>query len=138
MMKTHGSSFCTALAVVTALVFSSTNASANEKDVADFYDGKTIQILIGYSAGGGYDAYARTLARHFSKHMAGNPNVIAKNVPGAGSLVLMNQIANTLPQDGTVFGAVNSGMARNEGIMLPRGCTYYFHADESEPLVLLR
>ena len=113
MMKTYGSSFCKALAVFAVLVLSSTSTStsANEKDVADFYNGKTIQILVGYSAGGGYDAYARTLARHFSKHMAGNPSVIAKNVPGAGSLVLMNQIANTLPQDGTVFGAVNSGMA---------------------------
>lgn len=112
-MKTYGSSFCKALAVFAVLVLSSTSTStsANEKDVADFYNGKTIQILVGYSAGGGYDAYARTLARHFSKHMAGNPSVIAKNVPGAGSLVLMNQIANTLPQDGTVFGAVNSGMA---------------------------
>jgi tripartite-type tricarboxylate transporter receptor subunit TctC len=109
-MKLDLKSMCTALAVTAALVFSVSTANANE-DVAAFYQGKTIQILIGYSAGGGYDAYARTLSRHLSKHMPGSPEVVAKNVPGAGSLVLMNQLANTLPRDGTVFGAVNSGMA---------------------------
>lgn len=108
-MKTHRLPLWGALAISAAALFTSANAS--EADVAEFYDGKTVQVLIGYSAGGGYDAYARTLARHFSKHMPGNPDVVAKNVPGAGSLVLMNQIANTLPKDGTVFGAVNSGMA---------------------------
>lgn len=108
-MKTCKGPFLAALAVVSVMIIGSAHAS--EQDVADFYKGKTIQVLIGYSAGGGYDAYARTLARHFSKHMPGHPAVVAKNVPGAGSLVLMNQIANTLPSDGTVFGAVNSGMA---------------------------
>ena len=77
----------------------------------NFYEGKTVQLLIGYSAGGGYDTYARTLARHIGKHIPGNPEVITKNVPGAGSLVLMNQIANTLPKDGTVFGTVSRGLA---------------------------
>lgn len=109
-MKTYRKSLWGALAVTTSIFFCSAT-SANEKSVAEFYDGKTIEILIGYSPGGGYDAYARTLARHFSEHMPGHPDVIAQNVPGAGSLVLMNQIANTLPKDGTVFGAVNSGMA---------------------------
>ncbi|WP_041635111.1 Bug family tripartite tricarboxylate transporter substrate binding protein [Marinobacter sp. BSs20148] len=77
----------------------------------NFYEGKTVQLLIGYSAGGGYDSYARTLARHVGKHIPGNPDVITKNVPGAGSLVLMNQLANTLPKDGTVFGTVSRGLA---------------------------
>ena len=80
-------------------------------DTHDFYEGKTVQLLIGYSAGGGYDTYARTLARHIGKHIPGNPEVITKNVPGAGSLVLMNQLANTLPKDGTVFGTVSRGLA---------------------------
>ena len=75
-----------------------------------FYQGKTLQILVGYSAGGGYDQYARTLARHISKHIPGNPNVVVRNVPGAGSVVLMNQLANTLPNDGTVIGTVARGL----------------------------
>jgi tripartite-type tricarboxylate transporter receptor subunit TctC len=80
-------------------------------DDQNFYEGKTVQLMIGYSAGGGYDTYARTLARHIGKHIPGNPNVITKNIPGAGSLVLMNQLANTLPKDGTVFGTVSRGLA---------------------------
>jgi tripartite-type tricarboxylate transporter receptor subunit TctC len=107
-MRPFGLSFILALAVAGTTLFSYANAS--EQEQAEFYDGRTVQLMIGYSAGGGYDAYGRTVARHLGKHIPGNPNVIVKNVPGAGSLVLMNQIANTLPNDGTVIGAVNSGM----------------------------
>lgn len=82
-----------------------------QADPADFYKDRTVELLIGYSAGGGYDMYARTLARHIGKHIPGNPNVVVKNVPGAGSLVLMNQLAHILPKDGTVFGTVSRGVA---------------------------
>lgn len=84
-----------------------TNALAQDND---FYQDKTLQMLVGYSPGGGYDQYARTLARYISKHIPGNPNVIVRNVPGAGSMVLMNQLANTLPNDGTVIGTVARGL----------------------------
>ena len=64
--------------------------------VADFYRGKTITISVGFSAGGGYDLHARTLARVlFGRHMPGNPTVVVKNVPGAGGLMLMNALSNT-------------------------------------------
>jgi tripartite-type tricarboxylate transporter receptor subunit TctC len=86
-------------------------AQGSEADVAKFYRGKTVQLLVGYSAGGGYDTYARTLARHIGKHIPGNPNVVVKNVPGAGSMVLTNQLARTLPKDGTVIGTVARGIA---------------------------
>lgn len=75
-----------------------------------FFHGKTIQMVVGYSAGGGYDTFARTVARHLGKHIAGNPNVIIQNVPGAGSLVAMNQLVNTLPQDGTYIGSIARGL----------------------------
>lgn len=101
------------LKLMSALVLSSavvmTTAHANP--VADFYQGRTVQLIVGYSAGGGYDLYARALARHIGKHIPGNPNVVVRNVPGAGSLVATNQIANTLPQDGTIIGTVGRGMA---------------------------
>lgn len=97
----------TCLAVALAACLPYTTALANE---AEFYEGKTVQILVGHSAGGGYDAYGRTLARHLGNHLPGNPNVIVRNVTGAGSLVLMNQIANTLPADGTAIALVNSGI----------------------------
>lgn len=80
-------------------------------DENNFYNEKTIELLIGYSPGGGYDTYARTLARHMPEHIPGNPEIIVKNVPGAGSLVLMNQLANTLPKDGTVFATIGRGLA---------------------------
>lgn len=99
-----------AITLAACITFGAVSVStAQEND--NFYDGKTVQLLIGYSAGGGYDTYARTLARHIGKHIPGNPDVVAKNVPGAGSLVLMNQLANTLPKDGTVFGTVSRGLA---------------------------
>jgi tripartite-type tricarboxylate transporter receptor subunit TctC len=83
-------------------------ASAFAADpVADFYKGKNVEMLIGYTTGGGYDLYARVVARHIGKHIPGNPNVIPKNVPGAGSMTLANQLANTLPKDGTVIGVVS-------------------------------
>ncbi|MCH8198181.1 MAG: hypothetical protein IH904_08865 [Proteobacteria bacterium] len=78
--------------------------------VADFYKGKTITIYIGYSAGGGYDTYARTIGRVIGKHIPGNPKVIAKNKPGAGSLKLANELYNSLPKDGTVIGTFGRGM----------------------------
>ncbi|MEX0603559.1 MAG: tripartite tricarboxylate transporter substrate-binding protein [Marinobacter sp.] len=89
----------------------SASAIGQSENTDNFYAGKTIDLLIGHSPGGGYDAYARTLARHIGKHIPGNPDIVPKNVTGAGSLVLMNQVANTLPNDGTVFATVNQGMA---------------------------
>ncbi|MCZ6745550.1 MAG: tripartite tricarboxylate transporter substrate-binding protein [Alphaproteobacteria bacterium] len=78
--------------------------------VADFYKGKTITLYIGYSAGGGYDTYARTIGRVIGKHIPGNPKVIAKNRPGAGSLKLTNELYNSLPKDGTAIGTFGRGM----------------------------
>jgi len=87
-------------------------SSVQAQDSADtFYEGKTLTLLIGYSAGGGYDTYARTLSRHLGKHIPGNPNVVVKNVPGAGSLVLTNQVANTAKRDGLEIATIGRGMA---------------------------
>lgn len=82
--------------------------SANE--VADFYKDKRITMWIGYSSGGGYDRYARTLSRHIGRHIPGNPKFVAKNKTGAGSMILTNEVYSTLPQDGTVIAAVGRGM----------------------------
>jgi tripartite-type tricarboxylate transporter receptor subunit TctC len=72
----------------------------------DFYGGKTIQIVVGFGPGGGYDLWARTLARHFGKHIPGNPSVVIQNMPGAGSLTALSRLYNTAPRDGTVLAAV--------------------------------
>jgi tripartite-type tricarboxylate transporter receptor subunit TctC len=79
--------------------------------VSDFYRGKTVTIIVGYSAGGGYDIYARALARHMGKHLPGNPSFIVQNLTGAGSLNAANNIYNVAPKDGTVFGTFARGLA---------------------------
>jgi tripartite-type tricarboxylate transporter receptor subunit TctC len=70
----------------------------------DFYKGKTITFVVGFSAGGGFDAYTRLIARHFGKHIPGNPATVVENRTGAGSLIAANYIFNQAPHDGTVIG----------------------------------
>ena len=70
-------------------------------DTADFYRGKSINLVVGYGPGGGYDIFARLLARWYGNHMPGKPNVIVQNVPGASSIVLSNVLYNKAPRDGT-------------------------------------
>ncbi len=76
---------------------------------AEFFKGKQVDLYIGYSVGGGYDVYARLLARHMSKHIPGNPVVTPKNMEGAGSLRLANWLYNVAPKDGTAFGTIGRG-----------------------------
>jgi tripartite-type tricarboxylate transporter receptor subunit TctC len=78
---------------------------------AEFYRGKTVEIYIGYSVGGGYDLYARMLARHLGKHIPGNPKVVPKNMEGAGGMRVANWLASAAPRDGSVFAAVSRAMA---------------------------
>jgi tripartite-type tricarboxylate transporter receptor subunit TctC len=66
--------------------------------------------VVGYAVGGGYDVYARLLARHISRHIPGNPTVIVQNMPGAGSLTAANQLYNVLPKDGTYMGLLQRGV----------------------------
>jgi tripartite-type tricarboxylate transporter receptor subunit TctC len=75
-----------------------------------FYKGKTINIIVGFSPGGGYDAYARMLARYYGAHIPGTPNVIVQNMPGAGSLAAVRHVASVAPKDGLTIGAFNPGV----------------------------
>jgi tripartite-type tricarboxylate transporter receptor subunit TctC len=86
-------------------------ARAQSNAVADFYRGKTVTIIVGYGAGGGYDLYARTLARHMGRHLPGNPNFIVQNITGAGSVNAANNLYNVAPKDGTAFGTFGRGLA---------------------------
>jgi tripartite-type tricarboxylate transporter receptor subunit TctC len=76
---------------------------------ADYYAGKTIELVVGGDAGGGYDIYARTLARHLSRHIPGNPTIVVKNMPGAGSSRAGVYISTVAPKDGTSIGAMMPG-----------------------------
>lgn len=85
-------------------------ATASADAVSDFYKRKRITIYVGYTAGGGYDRYARTIARHIGRHIPGNPRTVVKNKPGAGGLILTNEMYNTLPKDGSIFATIGRGL----------------------------
>ena len=76
-----------------------------QDSVAQFYKGRQITVIVGSSAGGGYDIYARLLARHMPKYIPGNPSIIVSNMPGAGSNAAVAHIYNVAPKDGTFIGA---------------------------------
>jgi tripartite-type tricarboxylate transporter receptor subunit TctC len=84
-------------------------SAASAQSPADFYRGKNVELYIGYSVGGGYDVYARLLARYMGKHIPGNPTVVPKNMEGAGSLRLANWLYNVAPKDGSAFGIIGRG-----------------------------
>jgi tripartite-type tricarboxylate transporter receptor subunit TctC len=75
----------------------------------DFYRGKTLTIMVGFSPGGGFDINARVLARHIGRHIPGNPNVVIQNMPGAGSITAVHYLDLTAPKDGTVLDIFNFG-----------------------------
>jgi tripartite-type tricarboxylate transporter receptor subunit TctC len=78
---------------------------------ADFFRGKTISLLIGFGPGGEDDLWARSVARHMTTHIPGNPNVVLVHTPGSGGLLVANRLYNTAAKDGTVIGMINRGIA---------------------------
>ncbi len=85
--------------------------SAAQSSVEKFYKGRNLDLVVGYNPGGGYDAYTRLLGRHIGGHIPGNPNIVVKNMPGAGSLRSANYLFNVAKKDGTVFGMFAGGIA---------------------------
>lgn len=93
-----------ARAVVLVLAFLLALPAARAQSVADFYRGRQMQLIVGFSPGGGYDVYARLLARTMGKYIPGNPTIVVQNMPGAGSLRAANYIYTVAPKDGSTFG----------------------------------
>src|SRR5207249_7357619 len=100
-----------ALGLMTAAWLLLPAATASAQSPAEFYKGKTVELDIAYSVGGGYDLYARMLARHLGKHIPGNPTVVPKNMEGAGGLRLANWLYQAAPRDGTAIGATSRSVA---------------------------
>lgn len=87
-----------------------------QEAVSRFYTGKSIQLVIGYGAGGGYDTYARALARHMGRHIPGNPIIVPQNMPGAGSRVAANWLYNVAPKDGSAMAMVGQNTPLDQAL----------------------
>jgi tripartite-type tricarboxylate transporter receptor subunit TctC len=101
-------SIVAAIALLPAVISPSTGARADA--VADFYRGKTIEILVGAAPGGGYDVVARLIANHMPRHIPGNPTIVVRNIPGATGLIMTNHLYNVARRDGTVLGMPTSNV----------------------------
>ena len=99
-----------ALLALAIFVAAASPAFAQQEDVAAFFKGKTLRLMVGIGVGSGYDINARLLARHMAAHIPGNPTIIVQNQPGAGSLTMTNALYASGPFDGTVMGASFNGM----------------------------
>ena len=103
-------------AVLIAACLQAPSASAQ-----DFFAGKTVTLVVGYQAGSLYDANARFVARHLARFIPGNPTVIVRNMPGAGTLTAANNVANLAPKDGTTIALIARGMSI-EPLLGARAC----------------
>jgi tripartite-type tricarboxylate transporter receptor subunit TctC len=111
---------CLALAVLLAAC---TPAPAQQEDVAAFFKGKTLRLIVGIGVGSGYDINARLLARYMAAHIPGQPTIIVQNQPGAGSLTMTNALYNNGPFDGTAMGASFNGMPTTP-LLQPTGARF--------------
>ncbi len=87
-----------------------------QQAVADFYKSKTIEYFVGFTVGGGYDLYARTIARHIGKHIPGNPNVVPKNMIGAGSRVAANYVYSIAAKDGLTLATADQSIPLEQSL----------------------
>src|SRR5436309_4284681 len=109
------------LALAVSLVASGSTFA--EEDVAAFFRGKTLRLVVGVGVGSGYDINARLLARHMAAHIPGQPTIVVQNKPGAGSLTMTNALYHTGPFDGTVMGASFNGMPTTP-LLQPTGARF--------------
>jgi tripartite-type tricarboxylate transporter receptor subunit TctC len=96
--------------VVAAIVICAATIGTGVSAEDNFYAGKTVQIVVGFTAGGGFDLYARTLARHLARNIPGSPTIVVQNMPGAGSLRAANYLYKAAPPDGTVIAEFAPGV----------------------------
>jgi tripartite-type tricarboxylate transporter receptor subunit TctC len=111
--------FRTFAALTAALAVSATSAAAQSNDVAEFYRGKTVRLIIGYGTGGGYDVYGKFFARYLGEHIPGKPTVIAQNMPGAGSRSAANWLYKVAPKDGTVLAVLGQATPADQALGQP-------------------
>jgi tripartite-type tricarboxylate transporter receptor subunit TctC len=96
---------------ISVLLVTVPTAALSQQSVEDFYRGKKIDLIIGYSSGGTYDLYARLVARHLGHHIPGKPLIVPRNMPGAGSRAAATWVANVAPRDGTVLATADQSLS---------------------------
>jgi len=124
MLQTIMAAKMRAMAAAAAVMVLGMGDLARAADVTPFFAGKTLRVLVGFSPGGGYDLYARELARYMGRHIPGNPTVVVQNMPGAGSLKAVNYLYNAAPRDGTVIGTFARGIVFEPLIGRPDGAQF--------------
>ena len=115
MVTGHGRRKCsldavTAGVLVLAAAGSSAQAQSPGQTPEEFYKGKTIELVIGFTSGGGYDVYARLVARHMANHIPGKPGLVAKQMTGGGSRIAANFVYNIAAKDGTVIATADQSL----------------------------
>ena len=110
MWRASSSLWACTRVVFALLLFLITLVATSGRAQEPFYAGKTVTLVVGYSAGGGYDIYARMLARHYGRHIRGNPNVIVQNMPGAASMTSVRHLDTNAAKDGTVITTFDPGL----------------------------
>jgi tripartite-type tricarboxylate transporter receptor subunit TctC len=108
-----------AVATMCTTILAGASAAARAEDVASFYKGKTVNVVIAFSPGGGYDLYARVLAKFMGRHIPGNPTLVPQNMPGAGTLRAAMYLYSVAPKDGTVIGTFSRSMPLAPLMQLP-------------------
>ncbi len=99
------------LQAMLCLIVLTLSTSARAQSVEQFYRGRQVTILVGFNPGGAYDPYARAVARHLPKHLPGAPNIVVKNMQGAGSVLAANHLYNVSPKDGSELGVIAGSAA---------------------------
>lgn len=102
--------------LVLLLVFSAALIAKDLYGAAPFYEGKTLRIVVGFSAGGGFDTYSRLIARHLGKQIAGNPTILVENMPGAASLIAANYLYKVAKPDGLTIGNFHGNQILNQAL----------------------
>ncbi len=107
------------VAASVSFVFATALAATGARAQENLFAGKTIAINIGNTPGGSYDLYGRMVARFLGKHLPGNPNIVASNMPGAGTIKAANYIFSVAPRDGTAMGIVTETLALEQAVANP-------------------
>ena len=98
------------LALSTTLIMLGSVGGSRLAEAQSFYEGKTVRVIVGLAPGGGFDTYARVIARHMGRHIPGNPTVVVENMPGAGSLISANHIYKVAKPDGLTVAKFNGSL----------------------------